>query len=257
VSDPTSGLAIDPRFRRRLVEVKRDQGRRRLRVVVGAIVTAALIATGWAATRSALLDVDHVRLRGVAHTQPLQVIQTAGTLPGRPMLDLDVGAAAQRIERLPWVADAVVQRRWPNTVSIDVRERSPAASAPAAGGGWALVDTTGRVLEPAAVPDTGRPALEGFPPAGAAGTRLPAPARGALDVVRGLSPALRLRVAAVASGAGDELELRLRTGGVVRLGPRRALTSKLVAADTVLAQVDGAFAVLDVRVPERPVLTRR
>jgi cell division protein FtsQ len=260
-------VPIDPRFRRRLIELRRREGRRRLRVLGCTAAIAMVAAAAWGASRSPLLDVDHVRLTGTAHTQPLQVIQTAGTLPGRPMVDLDEAAAAQRIERLPWVADATVRRRWPNTVSIDVRERAPAASVPAVGGGWALVDDRGRVLEPVAGAPADRPALEGVPAVGAAGTNVPALTRAALEVAGALPPALRARVGTVARETGGEMQLRLRAGGVVRLGDTRALTPKLVAAQTVLARVDAmasaaksgnnAIAVLDVSVPDSPVLTRR
>ena len=55
-----------------------------------------------------------------------------------------------------------------------------------------------------------------------------------------------------------ELQLRLRAGGVVRLGDTGELAPKLVAAEAVLAEVDARHvAVLDVRAPDTPVLTRR
>lgn len=255
---PPAPAAIDPRFRRRLIEVRRREGRRRLRLVAGVTASAAALGAGWGASRSPLLDVDHVRLTGVAHSEPLRIIQTAGSLPGRPMVDLDEGAAARRIERLPWVADARVRRQWPNTVSIEVRERAPAASVPAAGGGWALVDDRGRVLAPVVDAPADRPTLEGVAPAGAPGTLVPADTRAPLAVARALTPALRLRVGAVVRAADGELQLRLRTEAVVRLGDTGALGPKLVAADTVLAGVDPhRVAVLDVRVPDTPVLTRR
>jgi hypothetical protein len=64
-------------------------------------------------------------------------------------------------------------------------------------------------------------------------------------------------VAAVAVGAGG-LELQLRDGGVVRLGPPDQVAAKLAAAVTVLEQArPGGDIVLDVRVPAAPVLTRR
>ena len=264
MTDQLSATApIDPRFRRRLIEVRRHEGRRRLRLLAGATACAAVLGAAWGASRSPLLDVDHVRLTGAAHTRPSRIIQTAGSLPGRPMVDLDEAAAAQRIERLPWVADARVRRRWPNTVSIEVRERAPAASVPAAGGGWALVDDRGRVLEPVPNAPADRPALEGVPPVGAPGTLVPAGARGALAVARALTPALRLRVGAVVRAPDGELRLRLRADGVVRLGDTGGLEPKLVAAEAVLGDldthgVDGhGVAVLDVRVPDTPVLTRR
>jgi cell division protein FtsQ len=222
------------------------------------MLSVAALAAAWATSRSPLFDVDHVRLRGVTRTQPLRVIQSAGTVPGRPMVDLDEAAAARRIERLPWVADAKVRREWPNTVSIEVRERAPAASVPAAGGGWVLVDGTGRVLEPVATAAVDRPALEGVPPAGAPGTRVSPTSRAPLEVARALTPALRLRVGAVMRAPDGELQLRLRGDGVVRLGDRDALGPKLVAAETVLAEAEPrGIAVLDVRMPDIPVLTRR
>ena len=115
--------AIDPRFRQRLIDVRRHEGRRRLRLLVGAAACVAALGAVWGASRSPLLDVDHVRLTGASHTPPLRIIHSAGSLPGRSMVDLDEAAAAQRIERLPWVADARVRRQWPNTVSIEVRAR--------------------------------------------------------------------------------------------------------------------------------------
>jgi cell division protein FtsQ len=258
VTDQPSTAAIDPRFRRRLIDVRRHEGRRRLRLIAAAVACAATVAAAWGTSRSPLLDVDHVRLTGASHTRAAWIIRTAGSLPGRPMVDLDEHAAAQRIERLPWVAEARVTRRWPNTVSIEVRERAPAASAPAAGGGWALVDDRGRVLEPVAKAPADRPALEGVPPVGVPGTLVPADTRAALVVARALTPALRMRVGAVVRAPDGELQLRLRANGVVRLGDTGAIASKLVAAEAVLGDVDNrAVARLDVRVPDTPVLTRR
>jgi cell division protein FtsQ len=253
-----SEVPIDPRFRQRLIEVRRHEGRRRLRLVVGALASAGVVAAAWGVSRSPLLDVDHVRLTGAKYTQPLSVIQTAGSLPGRPMIDLDEGAAASQIERLPWIADARVRREWPNTVVIDVRERAPAASVPAKSGGWALVDGTGRVLEPVGEAPADRPLLEGVPPAGEPGTEVSPGTRAPLEVARALTPAMRLYVAVVVRASDGELQLRLRSEGVVHLGDRDALAAKLLAAETMLAHVDdsNAVAALDVRVPESPVLTR-
>ena len=255
---PPATAPIDPRFRRRRIEVRRRAGRRRLRLLAVVTVSAAALGAAWGASRSPLLDVDHVRLTGATHTQPLKIIQTAGSLPGRLMVDLDETAAAHRIERLPWVADARVRRRWPNTVSIAVRERAPAASVPAVRGGWALVDDSGRVLAPVASAPADRPVLEGVPPVGAPGTVVPARTRASLEVARGLTPAMRLWVAAVVRAPDGDLQLRLRADGVVRLGDTAALGPKLLAAEAVLADVGArGVAVLDVRVPDTPVLTRR
>ena len=55
----------------------------------------------------------------------------------------------------------------------------------------------------------------------------------------------------------EQVELRLKPTGVVRLGPPDQLAQKMLATQTVLTQVDlTRLAVLDVRVPASPTITR-
>ena len=69
---------------------------------------------------------------------------------------------------------------------------------------------------------------------------------------------LRGRVGEIAVVPGGEVVLRLvPPGGEVRLGDADDLPAKLTAASTVLEKADLAgLRVLDVRVPQAPVLTR-
>ncbi|MFN2506990.1 MAG: hypothetical protein ABR540_22720, partial [Acidimicrobiales bacterium] len=70
-----------------------------------------------------------------------------------------------------------------------------------------------------------------------------------------LGPQLGPRTASVAAVDGG-VELRLRPGGVVALGPPEGLEAKLAAVRTVLGSVDPrTVATLDVRLPSAPVLT--
>ncbi len=57
---------------------------------------------------------------------------------------VDVGAVRSAALRSPWVADASVIRRWPNTLVVQVVERKAAAR----WGNGALLDTEGRVFYP-------------------------------------------------------------------------------------------------------------
>jgi hypothetical protein len=98
--------------------------------------------------------------------------------------------------------------------------------------------------------------LAGVPPAGAPGTALAADATDVLRVATLLLPPLVPKVAAVAA-APDGVELQLAAGGKVRLGPATDVLAKLVAADTVLSQVDVShLCALDVRVASAPSLTQ-
>ncbi len=64
---------INPRIRERRIEVQREAGRRRLRVLL--VVSSVLSAVGLAflAVTSPVLDVDHIRIVGAQHVTLAQV----------------------------------------------------------------------------------------------------------------------------------------------------------------------------------------
>ncbi|MCU1354525.1 MAG: FtsQ-type protein, partial [Acidimicrobiales bacterium] len=135
---------IDPRIQARRVEVQRDRGRRRLHRLVALGVVAGLVLAAVGATRSPLLDVDHIRVSGAKRTDRAALSRAAGVRLRRPLLDVDPGAIARRVEALPWVQRAIVRRSWPGTVMIQVSERRPLAVVTEAAGP-VLVDRDGRV----------------------------------------------------------------------------------------------------------------
>lgn len=251
---------MDPRFRQRWIESRRAEGRRRFRVLVGITAVVALGCGGWAATDSVLLDLDRVVVEGAVHTPPDAARFASGLRIGEPMLDIDEKAADRGVEALPWVQAAAVRRQWPGQVRIRLTEREPVAVTEAEPGAMALIDGTGRVLEWTSAPPPGLPVLAGLPPAGPPGTTLGVGGVATLEVAVALPAELRARIAglAPAPGSGGEVELRLNPEGMVRLGPPDDLEAKFTAIRAVLAQVDVRnLAVLDVRRPENPVLTRR
>ena len=251
-------MAIDPRIRQRRIEVRREEGRRRLRLLVAGASSAALLGGAWGVTHSPLLDVDRVAVAGARHTPEEAVARASGLRPGHRMTGVDEAAAAVRVARLPWVATADVSRRWPGTVTITVRERTPAAVARAVDGGWMLVDAKGRLLQRAGTPPEDLVAIEGVAVRGRPGQRLDRSGRAALAVARAIPRDRVTRLRVVARLPDGSLEVRLAPSGVVRLGPPDEIGDKVVAALTVLDQADVAdLAVLDVRIPGAPVLTRR
>jgi cell division protein FtsQ len=247
--------AIDPRIRQRRIEVRRREGRRRLYLLLAMFGVVVLFLAAWGATRSPLLDVDHVRIGGAQRTTSDQLLAASRIHRGMAMIDIDEGAAVRRIEALPWVARATVHRQWPGAVVVGVTERLPVAAAAGSPGSWVALDVTGRVLATVPAPPPDQPALAGVPPAGLPGTHLGGAAGGLLRVAAALPTSVRARVAAVALAEGGQVELRLRPTGTVRLGPPEDLAEKLLAVETVLGQVDLArLAVLDVRVPQSPII---
>ena len=252
-------IKMDPRIHRRRVEVRREEGKRRFRVLIGVTAVTALGAAGWAVNGSSLLDLDRVVVVGAVHTAPEEARFASGLRRGEPLSGVDQEAAAGGVETLPWVRQATVSRRWPGEIRIRVVEREPVAVAPSAGGRAALIDGSGRVLEWTDAPPPGLAVLAGLPPAGPAGTNLGPDGVAALAVAAALPAELRARTLGVAPAAGGrgEVDIHLHPEGTVRLGPPDDLDRKFNAIRTVLARVDlRNLVVLDVRRPENPVLTR-
>jgi cell division protein FtsQ len=247
-------------MRSRRIEVQRESGRKRLRRVMGVTITVATLLVAYGATRTPLLDVDHVRVETSGRTEAGVVAVASGIGLGEPMTAVDAGAAARRVEALPWVDEARVRRSWPGTIRIEVTERTPVAVVNVTDTRSALVDATGRVLAigtvaeiVGAVPPGGVVTLTGVRGRVAEGEPLRRDARDALAVV----DALREALPGTVTGVSTDLDATLGQGGVVRFGTADDLGDKIVAIETVLTDVDTAcLDVVDVRVPTSPVLTR-
>lgn len=247
---------IDPRIRERRIEVSRRQGRRRLTVLLAILTVVGVLLLLVAATRSSLLDVDHIVIAGLNHTGADDVVHAARLDHHRLMIDVHADVMSRRIDRLPWVDRSHVDRGWPGTVRVTIRERVAVASLPAGGGGWALADRRGRVLARQAQPGTGLPQVTGGPPAGAVGSTVAGPNLDALAVAAALPTELRPKVPAVLLSP-EGIELKLVPIGVAKLGSTDQLTAKLDAVITMMQRANlEHLAVLDVRVPSAPVLTR-
>lgn len=260
---------IDPRLRARRQELRRREGRRRLRRLVAVLSVGGGVLGIWAVSLSPLLDVDRLVVRGATRSGATAVEVATGIARGEAMASLDLEAAGRAVERVPWVAAATVERQWPGTVLVKVSERTPVALVGAQEGRWVVVDARGRQLtvvegdDIASLDDmAGLPRIEGLAPIASAGEELGAGAAGALQLSQrlaaaGLSPAPRVEVRP--DGALDAL-IELAGGGDVRVrfGRSERLADKVVALATLLAELDDrpGSVVLDVRVPEAPVLTR-
>jgi cell division protein FtsQ len=261
---------IDPRIAARRAEVQAEAAgaiaRRRRRVAAFTMVVVLLAASGAAALLSPLTSVRTIEVIGAERTPASEVRAASGLGSGPPLVRVDEARARARIAGLPWVDEVRLERRWPRTVVITIEERAPAAVAPcAAAAGSCLVDASGRVLAPASADPKGAaslPRLAGVPAAGPPGATVADAVQGPLAVAVALPEALRPLVAGV-RGDGGEVALDLQAPGraqsppVVRLGGADRIPEKLTAAATVLARTSvNGLAVLDVRVPESPALTR-
>ena len=250
-------VVIDPRIKQRRIEVKRDEGRRRLRYVLAGVAVLSVIGCAIAATRSAMLDVDRVRVSGGAHTSEAEVLKAGGLSHRRFMVSLDPHAMAVRIERLPWIRHASVTRRWPGTVAIELAERRPLAEIPSNDKGFSAVDADGRVLNTSPAADPGLLVVSAGEAPPAPGGAVGPATKAAVEVAAALPDRIRSRVGSIAVVPNGDIELQLRSAPLVRFGPADQIQAKITALTTLFdkANLRGATTI-DVRVPGAPILTR-
>ncbi len=255
----SAAVRIDPRLRARRIDVRRAEGRRRLRFLVGGFVVATLVAGAWAASRSALLDLDHVRIEGVDAASAAKINVAVRAAEGTPLLDLDLATIEAEVASLPWVETVDASRDWPGTLRLDVVERVAVAALPAGDGSFVAVDTGGVAIAAIAGEEVGALPVIGVAAEGELGT-VQAMSSPALAVVEAMPTDLDPWIETITVSGSDpdaRLGLNLVGGAVVNLGNESLLVDKLDAVRAVLAGADlRCIEVIDVRVADLSTITR-
>jgi POTRA domain, FtsQ-type/Cell division protein FtsQ len=284
---------IDPRFAQRWIDVRRAEGRRRLRFLIAGASLIVVVLLAFASLYTPLFRVRHVRISVTGSLPDSEVLAVAGLNHERLMIHLSPAAIAARLDADPRLGGARVAKHWPGTVTIRASVRTPLVNVARAGGGWATIDATGRVLADQSSPAMGLPVLQGdgmapapgqwitggLGPSVVPGTKAPvaidmnassdganlptAPAA-ALAVLEVLPAQLLSEVVTVTVGAKGVslavLPVNVAAGSIaVDLGDESQLGQKVAALDALLTETNLAnVASIDLTVPDRPaVLTAR
>lgn len=193
--------------------------------------------------------VRHVDVTGVNRMARLPVYAAALDQPSNAMPLVDLRLIRERLLTQPWVADATVSRRLPDTIAINVVERVPVAL-------WQnkgvvrLVDEGGAVLQPVNPDDWPDLPLIVGPDANRQAR--------ALMTLLDAAPALKAEMSDAVWIGGRRWDIRFRSGETLALpeGEKAA-----VRALKLFAQLDGAqgllkrgFVRFDMRLPDKMVI---
>jgi len=143
VSDATDRITL----RRR-----NDRRRRWLLAGIAALGVALLATAAWLVLGSDVLGVRTVAVSGNTITNTDDVRRLAELPTGTPLARVDLEGVATRVAGLPAVKTVKVAREWPNTVTVQITERSPLFAIETPGGYW-IADDQGVVFKSSADAD--------------------------------------------------------------------------------------------------------
>ena len=200
-----------------------------------------------ALTVEAGLTVNDVIVQGRGRTSGDAILTALGAARGTPMFEISPSAAKARLEALPWIRSASVERLLPGTLFVQVTERQPLALWQRKGK-LELIDREGAVVA--------LPSLDGFADLLIlVGDDAPKAAPALLEMLA-TEPNLRAHVSAAVRVGGRRWNLKLDSGIDVALPEEN-----VGAAWHQLAQLDRTDGLLkrdilkvDLRLPDRLVV---
>jgi len=196
------------------------------------------------------LTVREVLLEGRVYAPRSMLKKAVGLQLGDPIMAFDPAAIRNRLEALPWVETAIVERRLPDTVRIRVVEREPIALWQRKGK-LSLVGRNG-------APITGRNLGRFNDLVVIVGKDAPRHA-GALLTMLAAEPTLVRRVRAAVRVGARRWNLKLDNGIHIRLpetDPAKAL-ARLAELDRRHGLLGGDIETIDLRLPDRLIVRTR
>jgi cell division protein FtsQ len=199
-----------------------------------------------AATAASGLRVTDVVVEGRANTPEPLLRAAIGVNVGDPILGFSLEETRARIETIPWVERATVERRLPGTLVVNLQERRPFAVWQNQGK-FVLVDRTGQVVTNQDVAQFPHLPL-------IVGQGAPGAAAGLLDALRE-RPALAEKVVASVRVGERRWNLRMTNGTDVMLpeGHEVVALDRLIALQQQHSVLDRPLAAIDMRLPDRLV----
>lgn len=193
------------------------------------------------------LRVDHVLVTGRHRVTRAMLERALAVRRGMPILGFDPHAAKVRIETIPWVRSAIVERRFPDTIYVRIAERQPLALWQH-GGRVSLIDAQGVVITPR------RLSRYHWLPL-VVGADAPPHAAAIIEAVRNY-PALDAGIHALVRVSGRRWDIRFENGVTARLpekgaGLAMATLARLIERDRLFER---DVVMIDLRFKDRLVV---
>ena len=239
------------RSARERFERRAAAARRRPRLLAGAVagvlaLAALLVWVGWF---SSLLTVTAVRVEGLSGPTAAEVRRTAAVPIGLPVLRVDTGAVAARLDTNRSLTDISVRRSLPHTIVITATARQAVLAMRNAQGQVEVVDAAGYAFRTVPSVPAGLPVV-----AADSATVTASGLQAALRALQSLDPGTRAGVTDMRVNAADQLTFMLKLkDGSVRTVVWGGLGSEPVKSRLVTILAGQPGTTIDVSVPSSPV----
>jgi cell division protein FtsQ len=207
---------------------------------IGALLASAGLAA-WLVYATSLFGVRNVRVIGAELVSPAAVRDAAAVPDGLPLARVDISAVVRRIAALPPVEQVTVSRDWPDTLVVEVVERTPVAAVPQ-GDAFVVVDRAGVVFQTVSRKPADLPLARIATP----GRDDPA-TRAGMQVLGSLSPELREQLTELVVDGPAQVKLMLRGNRTVIWGDPSLGEKKARVATSLLSRKGDT---IDVSAPE-------
>ncbi len=255
---------------------KRAARRLPIVVIVGVILVAVLGIAGVVLANSGVFTVRQVTVSGVSHITAEEMTELAAVPEGTTLLNVDANGITSRLTSNPWVQSASVDRVFPDTLNLNVTERTISAVvsvtvdesntverwALASDGMWLteLPDQNsaeGQAL-PASVYEDAANALEitdipygSSPEAGKYCNN--ANVENALSIIDGMTTELANQIKSVSAASSNSTTLTLDNGVEIAFGDSQDIRDKERVCLELLQEHEGKISYINVRVVNKPV----
>lgn len=257
-SSSTNGRRVgDIRAREREQRIRSHYRKFVMRIVIVVAAVLLVIFGSIFVYRSDLFHVNNVQINGVSHLTSQEITEIAAVPADSTLLRLDAAGIKQRLEDNAWVQSATIHRSLPDTIVIDVTERTPGAVvrindkqtwvistdsswlSAATEDDWnndmRIIDVSNSIAQPV----SGSECTDGG-------------IKNALAILDGISDDLKSQIQSISAESSIKTSLNLKNGITVAFGDSSNIQLKEAAINELLSQYAGKISYINVHVPASP-----
>jgi cell division protein FtsQ len=228
----------DRRFRLRRIAVKREEGRKRLRLLAYVAIPLAGVALVLGVLASPIFGVRNITVDGTQYSSTEILEEAKSIIDGKSIFSVDLHAAEELLRTDPWIRDARASRHFPSTVSFEIDERTPVAWFVGGDNQSRVIDVDGKVISVQVGQPTAYLHITGVGDTVAAGGQANEAFTAAAQVAASIPDEIRGKVLNLGVVNGTDLLMTLRSGTTVVFGRPVDLRAKLVSLVLVLRRQD-------------------